>query len=177
LKQTGKIALGGVLGGLSLTFLVLTIFPLGTYALPAIAGAMFIPFVIEFSPRSGFMVYAAVAIVSLFITPDIEAKILFIGFFGYYPILKSLLESLTKRWIEWIIKLAVFNISVILSYLLLVQVFNLDIEISFSGVNIVYVVLAVGNAVFLLYDKALTNVISLYIRVLHPRIVKTFKLN
>ena len=87
MKPTGKVALGGVLAALSLTFMLLTFFPFATYALPAIAGAVLIPFVVEVNAKSAWLVYAAVAILSLFISPDIEAKTLFISLFGYYPIL------------------------------------------------------------------------------------------
>ncbi len=177
MKQTGRIALGGILGALALTFLLLTVFPFGTYALPAIAGAVFIPLVVEFGAKSGFLTYAAVSFVCAFIVPDMEARILFIGFFGYYPVLKALLERLGKRWLEWVIKLAVFNISMVLSYLLLIFVFSLDREeFVLFEVYLPYLFLAVGNGVFLLYDKALTNVVTMYIRILHPRIAKTFRL-
>ncbi len=177
MKQAGRIALGGVLGALSLTLLMFTVFPIGRFTLPAIAGAVLIPFVIEFSPQRGLLIYAAVAVVSLFIVPDIEAKVLFIGFFGYYPILKSLFESLASRWFEWLAKLAVFNISVVLSYLLLIYAFRFNPGyFSLFGVNIVYFLIAAGNIAFLLYDKVLTNLVTLYIRVLHPHIVKIFRL-
>jgi hypothetical protein len=177
LRQTGKVALGGVLGALSLTFMLLTFFPFGTYALPAISGAVLIPFVIEINASSGWLVYAAVAILSLFISPDMEAKLLFISFFGYYPILKSLLERLKKRWLEWLLKITVFNVAIITSYFLLLFVFGLDAdEIVQSGKYFVYGIIAAGNFVFIIYDMALTNVISLYLRTLHPRVAKMFKL-
>ncbi|MDD4414336.1 MAG: hypothetical protein PHR14_07295 [Oscillospiraceae bacterium] len=178
MKQSGKVALGGILGALSLTFMMLTFFSLGTYALPAIAGAVLIPFVVEVGAKSAWMVYGSVALLSLLIAPDIEAKVLFINFFGYYPILKSLLERTSKRWLEWILKLLVFNTSIILSFLLLIFVFNLEFEmLVIGGVNLVYIMLAFGNIVFVIYDFALTNVISMYMRVLHPRIKKIFKLD
>ena len=178
MRNSGKVALGGVLGALSLTFMMLTFFSLGTYALPAIAGAVLIPFVIEVGPKSSWMVYGAVALLSLLVAPDIEAKILFISLFGYYPILKSVLERISKRWLEWILKLLVFNTSIISSFLLLVLVFNIEFEmLIIGGINLIYIMLAFANIVFVIYDVALTNVISMYMRSLHPRIKRIFKLD
>ena len=178
LKQSGKVALGGVLGALSLTFMLLTFFRFGSYALPAIAGAVFIPFVVEIGSRSSWMVYGAVALLSLLISPDLEAKTLFISFFGYYPILKSQLERISKRWLEWLLKLLLFNLSIVISYLLMLFVFHLDFEsLKFGGINIAYFLLAAGNIVFIVYDLALTNLITMYMRVLHPRVKKIFHLN
>lgn len=178
MKQTGKVALGGVLGSLSLTFMLLTFFSVGTYALPAIAGAVFIPFVIEISPRSAWMVYASVAILSLFISPDLEAKILFLSFFGYYPIIKAQLERIKKGPLEWIIKLAIFNAAIVISYYLMLNIFGLNIE-SFTifGFNMIYIMFFVGNLIFVLYDFALSNLVLMYMKVLHKRVARVFHLD
>lgn len=158
--------------------MLLTFIPTATYALPAVAGAVLIPIVIEAGAGSGWMVYAAVALLSLFISSDKEAAILFISFFGYYPVLKSQLEWIPKRWIEWFVKLVIFNVTMIASYLLMLYVFNLDIDsFTIGGVNLSYAFLAAGNVVFVIYDLALTNVISAYMRLLHPKLVKIFHLN
>ena len=175
-KQSGKVALGGVLGALSLVCMLLTIFPYATYALPALAGAVLIPIVVEMGVKWSFLVYASVALLSLIVAPEKEAAILFAAFFGYYPTLKAVLEKLKSRVAEWGIKLAVFNATMVAAYMLLLFVFNLDPE-SFElfGVNLPLVFLALGNVVFVIYDFALTNVISLYIQRLHPRFSHMFK--
>lgn len=178
MKQSGKVALGGVTGALSLAFMLMTFFPYMTYALPAIAGALLIPLVIEAGTGTGWMVYAAVALLSGIIAPDPEAKVLFIAFFGYYPVLKSVLERLNKRWLEWLIKIGLFNVSMIGSYLLLLFVFHLDAdEFVIGGVNLSYVFLLIGNITFFIYDYALTQLVGAYMRRLHPRIVRIIPRN
>lgn len=178
MRQSGKVALGGIMGALSLVFMLLTVIPVGSYALPAVAGAVLIPVVIEAGIGTGWMVYGAVALLSLIIAPDMEAKVLFLSFFGYYPILKSVLERIHKRWIEWLVKLAIFNSAMILSYVLLLFVFHLSMdEFIFGGVNLIFVFLLIGNVVFLIYDLALTSVISSYFRVLHPKLSRIFHLS
>lgn len=177
MKQSGKVALGGMLGALSLTFMLLTFFPYATYALPALAGAIIIPFVVETNARSGWMLFAALAILAMIVSPDMQAKVLFIGFFGYYPVLKAQLEKGAKRWLEWVLKFLVFNVSMIVCYSLMLFVFHLDPKsFEVAGVNVAWGLLLAGNAVFLLYDYAMTNVISLYIRKFHPMIQRLFRL-
>lgn len=175
MKQSGKVALGGVLGALSLVCLFLTIFPYATYALPALAGAVLIPVVLEIGVKTGWMVYAAVAVLALIITPSVEAKMMFVAFFGYYPVLKASLERLRARWLEWTLKLVVFNVAMVVSYVLLLFVFGLEADtFELFGINLPLVFLAMGNVVFVIYDVALTNIITLYMRSWHPRLSRLF---
>ena len=85
--------MGGLLAALSLVCMLLTIFPFADYALPALAGVLLIPIVLESGVKWGFMVYAVVGILNAILTPSLEAKVLFIAFFGYYPVLKALIEA------------------------------------------------------------------------------------
>ena len=43
------------------------------------------------------MIYAAVAVLSLLFAADKEAALLFVLFFGYYPVLKSFLERISNK--------------------------------------------------------------------------------
>lgn len=72
--------------------MLLTILPISEMGLPALAGAVLIPIILEIGVKWGWMSYACVALLSLLITPSMEAKVLFIAFFGYYPVLKALIE-------------------------------------------------------------------------------------
>lgn len=178
MKPSGKVALGGVFGALSLMFMLMTFFPLGTYALPAIAGVLLIPVVVEAGAKTAWMVYAAVALLSLLIAPDMEAKVLFLAFFGYYPVLKAHLEKLRRRVVEWLIKLGVFNAAMVLSYLVMLFVFHLDPEtFVVGGVNVALLFLLAGNVIFVIYDYALSNLVTVYYRALHPRLSRIFHMN
>ena len=176
LKQSGKVALGGIMGALSLMIMFLTAFPYMTYALPAIAGAVLIPVVIELGSKWAWMVYACVSFLSLLIAPSLEAKVMVIAFFGYYPIVKALLERQKNRVLEWELKYLVFNVAVVSAYLLSLRFFGLDAD-SFVifGFNVPLVFLLLGNVVFLLYDLALRTVAEAYIRVLRPKLNRMFK--
>ena len=170
MSKSGKIALGGLL-----TFLT-GLIPIGTYALPAIAGVLLIVAVIEIGAKWAWMIYAAVAVLSLLFAADKEAALLFVLFFGYYPVLKSFLERISNKVLSWISKFAVFNVAVVACFFLAVNFLQLP-EDSFTvfGFYLPWVFLILGNAVFLIYDIALSGLVATYVEKLHHRVTKTLK--
>ncbi|MGI6265334.1 MAG: hypothetical protein ACOYJY_07755, partial [Acutalibacteraceae bacterium] len=89
-------------------------------------------------------------------------KWLFILFFGYYPLIKWPLD-LRPKPVGWLIKLALFNAAVVAAYALMLLVFHLDPGVfELFGVNLPAVLLALGNAVFVLYDFVLSRLIRDY---------------
>ncbi len=168
-KRTSfKVALGGIITALALILLVCTgIVPIATYALPGLAGALMICVVTELGYKWAFSVFAATALLSLVLTPDREAALLFLFFFGHYPVLKSLIEQRGKALIEWVLKLSVFNLCVLGCYALIFYVFQLQYVIDSFGEFGQYtlpVFLGLGNVVFVLYDFTLSSLARFYCR-------------
>lgn len=177
MSKSGKIALGGLLTALGVVLMFLTgLIPIGTYALPAIAGVLLIVAVIEIGAKWAWMIYAAVAVLSLLFAADKEAALLFVLFFGYYPVLKSFLERISNKVLSWISKFAVFNVAVVACFFLAVNFLQLP-EDSFTvfGFYLPWVFLILGNAVFLIYDIALSGLVATYVEKLHYRVTKTLK--
>ena len=176
MKQTGKIALGGVLGALALVVMFFSAIPTVTYAVPAIAGALLVPLVIEYGAGAGITVYAAVAVLALILAPDKEASLLFAAFFGHYPVIKALIEKAQwNRWVTWGVKLLIFNFCTILAYMLMIFVFALPMDsFTIGDVNLMWAFLLAGNVVFVLYDIALTRVIGLYWYRFRDRLMRLF---
>ena len=177
MSKSGKIALGGLLTALGVVLMFLTgLIPIGTYALPAIAGVLLIVAVIEIGAKWAWMIYAAVAVLSLLFAADKEAALLFVLFFGYYPVLKSFLERISNKVLSWISKFAVFNVAVVACFFLAVNFLQLP-EDSFTvfGIYLLWVFLILGNAVFLIYDIALSGLVATYVEKLHHRVTKTLK--
>ncbi len=177
MSKSGKIALGGLLSALGVVLMFLTgLIPIGTYALPAIAGVLLIVAVIEIGAKWAWMIYAAVAVLSLLFAADKEAALLFVLFFGYYPVLKSFLERISNKVLSWISKFAVFNVAVVACFFLAVNFLQLP-EDSFTvfGFYLPWVFLILGNAVFLIYDIALSGLVATYVEKLHHRVTKTLK--
>jgi len=178
-KLSYKVALGGIIAALALLVMFLTgLGPFLTYLCPMTAGILLVAVVIEISKKWAFATYCAIALLSAFITPDKEAAMLFIAFFGYYPILKSILEKMKFRVLEWVCKFAVFNVSVISAYWILMNVFGmgqiLDALGEWGKYGILIFILA-ANAVFVLYDLTVSNIAITYINKLRPILIRKLK--
>ncbi len=177
MKISGKTAFAGIVSCLSLVCMLLTVIPTLEIGLPALAGCLLVLPTIELGVRYGFLCYGATAFLSLLLAPSLEAKVLFILFFGYYPVLKALFERLHSRVLQWALKLLLFNITVCAAYWLLIHVFTAVAtdDISLFGVYLPAVLLLVGNGVFIVYDIALTRVITAYLYFGQPRLRKMFR--
>ena len=179
MKRTARIALSGLMGAIALVCLLLTVFPFATYALPALASVFLMPIVIECGKKWAVAAYVAVALLALLIAPDLEAKFLFVFFFGYYPIVKSWTES-RSRVIEWVCKFGVFNVAVVAAYFLISRLgFSMEAfeipGVSASMTVILAAFLLAGNVVFLLYDIALTRLLPLYFSRFQPQLKRLFR--
>lgn len=179
MKNTFKITFTGIIIALCEVFLLSTgLFPFATYALPAIAGMLITPVMVEFGGKTAYLAYLAAAVLGIFICPDKEAAAIFALLLGHYPISKAYFERIKSRWLEYTFKFLSFNVIIISAYLILINVFGLtEFAEGFSdlGKYTVPIILALANIVFLVYDIGLSRVIRLYIFVLKPRFVERFK--
>ncbi len=163
-KKSGRLAFGGIMTAMSLGCLLLTAVPVTEISLAALAGICITPVVIECGRKTASLSYLAVCLLSLLLVPVWEGKMLFITLFGYYPVIKSLLEAgRISRPVEWLIKLAVFNLSMIIAYRVLTRFLGLPEDtFTVAGISLPWAFLLVGNGVFALYDWCLTRLIGLY---------------
>ena len=156
--------------------LMTAVIPFMSYALPLLAGALLILMVIEINKRWAFIVYVAVSLLAVFIVPDKEAVTFYIAFFGYYPIIKSPVENYLPRVAEWIVKLLIFNASVVAGYLFSTHVLGIPFDdMGEFGKYGMFAVLALANAVFLSYDIMLTKFITLYLKKFRKSFRRIFK--
>ena len=176
MKNSVKIAFCGLMAALATVFLLLTVVPTAEIALPALAGLTMVPVVIEAGKRAALMTYAGVSVLALLLAPSLESRVLFVAFFGFYPILKAILEGKCRRWVAWVLKFGMFNLCVVAAYAVMLLVLHMDGEMfSVAGVSLPWVFLAAGNLIFLLYDVGMTRVIGWYLVRLRPLIRKRFR--
>lgn len=100
---------------------------------------------------------------------------LFVGFFGYYPILKGKLEKIRVHMVEYLLKFSVFNVAMVANYMVIIYLFGIqDIleEVGPFGKYSVLLLLALGNVVFWIYDVALSRIITAYREVLRKKIFR-----
>ena len=174
-KQTGRMALAGVLTALALVCLLLTFSPLATVGLAALAGVCGIPVVIELDRKAGLIHYAAVAVLAAILALSAEGTGLYIAFFGWYTVFKAFIEGKhLTRPMEWGIKIAVFAAA--MAAYGAVWVFLLQMPIPHWFAVGMLPVLAVGLcAVFVVYDIGLTGLIGTYFSRIRPKMSNLFR--
>lgn len=175
-KKSTQIAIGGVFSALCLLLMFLTgLVPFATYALPAIAGAMLVAVVVENGRKTAVLVYISVSLLSLLIVPDREAALMFLAFFGYYPIIKQPIERVGSRLVQLLLKLLLFNAAIVGSFWVVIHVFGIAEMMSDLGGFGQYsalVLLLVGNVVFVMYDYILSRYTEIYIHWFKPRFLR-----
>lgn len=113
-------------------------------------------------------VYLAASILSLLLLPDKEAAVIFITVFGYYPIYKKILEQSRKDFlksyaIRLVMKLLFINASCIVYFFITIYLLGVPKEsFTIGDVYLPGVFLIMGNAICLMYDKALNNLMLVY---------------
>lgn len=175
MKKTNKITLSAIMAALAMAFMLVSYFPYLTYAIPAIAGLFIMITVIENGCKWALGAYLSSAVL-VFLTAEPESGIMYVAFFGYYPIIKALLERIRKPFIEWPVKIIIFNGAVLLVYMVLAKAMNIDME--GMGTFMKYgtaVLLAAGNVVFVVYDIAVSRMASVYISVVRPKLKRFLK--
>ena len=176
-KSASSVAFGGIVSALAVLLMFFTgVFPFATYALPALAGLLLVVIVVDHGMKWAWSVYGAISALAILITPDREAAAMFVLFFGYYPILKSVLERIRSRVVEYILKFVVFNVAIVVSYLIIINVLGISEileEFGELGKYGVWIMLGMGNIVFLLYDITITRLICIYTGWLRPKLFKS----
>ncbi len=174
-NKSYKIALTGVFSALSLVIMTATgLFPFATYALPAVAGVMFVPVMVEYGGKLAFSCFLASAVLSVLLVPDKEAAMMFIALLGHYPITKGIIERVKSRVLEYILKFILFNGVVLLIYSVIAELFGVAALLEgmddlgrYTGL----ILLVMGNFVFFLYDIGLNRIIRIYCWVIKPKII------
>lgn len=175
-KKSARIALCGLFAALSLcTMLMGSILPASTFSAPAFAGIFLVAVAVEYGMKTGFLLYAAVGVLSLLLIPDKEMALVFICFLGFYPLVKAYLEKIHFLPVRVAAKLILFNGCILSMYALILLVFPLPaVQEEFASMGIVSfgILLGAGNITFFLYDLAVARMVALYCAKLRPRLLR-----
>lgn len=168
-KNTYKLALASVICALCVVALflgsVLTVLDLSCAAICSIAVTLV---VIESGGIYPWFVWLGTSILGLLLCPDKFGSVTFLVFCGYYPMIKLYIEKIKSKIIQWILKTVIFNIA--LSVIITASLFILGLpetEITYS-----LAVYVLCNITFIIFDIALTRLISMYLFRLRDRFFK-----
>ena len=157
-----KVAYPAILSALALILVYLgSVAPTGSWGIVAAAGLLPAAAVISVSLTAGFLCWASAAILAFLLAPDKLCALLFGVLFGLYPMVKSLVERLQKKPLEYAMKLAFFNAAFTVIYLTMAAAVAASLpQVLGSSVWVLY---CAANVVFLLYDYGFSKLIALYI--------------
>ena len=173
-ERTKKLTLGAVLASIGVVLLIIgAMIEVLDLSMAALASFFCIFAVIEMGKGYPIMIYLATGILAILIMPQSLSGWIYLLFFGYYPIVKEKLEKL-PRGVAWGLKLAVFNTAVTvyaaICYLLFfgeLELLLIEFSTLFGGMSIggilIAIIYAVLNLIFVVYDIALTRMITLYL--------------
>ena len=120
--------------------------------------------VIEIGGVWPWLTYAATGLLALLL--PLKTAAIFYLLAGYYPLVKEKLERIRSRVLTWIIKLVGFNAVLILCYVIVKHILMLPDALD----GLTWLALPIANITFILYDVALTRIISYYILILRHKL-------
>lgn len=160
--KTKNLTIGGISIALSLVILYLsTIISINTIAILTVASSIIPITIIKSDIKTSILVYIITSILSFFFLP-INYSLLYILLFGIYGITKYFIEKINKLPLEIILKLVFFNIMLGIGYLLMDSLLNM-INLRLS----LWILIIIAQFAFLIYDYALTIIISFYLQRIH----------
>ena len=169
-----RVALGGIVSALCLVTMFLAgIMPALYLLLPMTAGVLMMIIAVEVNAGWAFLTYLAVSILSLFITFDKEASLVFIMLFGHYPIIRFYIHKVKSKLFKKIIKFAVFNACAVSYFYVTVYLFGLDQmldDMNEWGKYGSVIMLALCNVIFALYDINLDFFYVMYRKKFMPKL-------
>ncbi len=139
-------------------------------SMAVIASLLCVFTVIEYGKAAPWLVFAVTGTLSLILLPVKTPAVMYVCFFGYYPILKEKLEKM-RRGICWLLKELIFHAAMII---MIVGVRFLLLSDDFAMPSLVMTIafVLIAEVTFVLYDIALSRLITFYV----VRLRKRFKL-
>ena len=141
------------------------VIPIAMFIAPALAGFLIATVCVECGRTMAPTAYAAVSLLALLFVPDKEVALIFVFLLGYYPLAKPRFDRIRPAVLRCVCKLLLCNGTVLAMYGL---VFLLELRTTAWIVTLS--TLAMGNVAFLLYDRALHNLLMLYRLVWQPKL-------
>ena len=172
MKKSIQAALCGLAAALCVTFMFLGgIFYIFAYTVPILLGLVTVMIKKTFGNASAVSVYIAVSILSLMLVPEKETVMMYVLFFGYYPIIKSYLDRVKPKIISLFFKLITFNTAVAIIELICVYVFGIPFFVvgDFSKAMLI-IFAAAMNTIFIIYEYLLKYFVLLYERKVEKRL-------
>ena len=154
-QKSWAMAYCGIVAALCVALMLLgAVIPIAMFIAPAVAGFL-------------------VATVCM---PDKEVALIFVFLLGYYPLAKPKFERIRPAVLRIVCKLLLCNGTVLAMYglvFLLVPAGSISQELRTTALAVSLATLVMGNVAFVLYDRAVHNMLMMYRLVWRPKLHKT----
>lgn len=175
-RKSWTMAYCGMAAALCVALMLLgAVIPIAMFIAPAVAGFLIATVCVECGRTMALTAYAAVSLLALLFVPDKEVALIFAFLLGYYPLAKTKFDRIRPALLRVLCKLLLCNGAVLAMYgllFLLVPVGSVAQELRTTALAGAALTLAMGNVAFLLYDRALHNMLLLYRLVWQPKLHK-----
>ena len=175
-RKSWAMAYCGMAAALSVALMLLgAVIPVLMFIAPAVASFLIATVCMECGKTMAWTAYGAVSVLALLFVPDKEEALTFVFLLGYYPLVKPRFEHIRPALLRGTAKLALCNGSILLLYglvLLLVPGGSISQDLKATALAVSLTTLAMGNVAFLLYDRALHNLLQIYRILWQPRLHK-----
>ena len=125
-------------------------------SMAAIASFLVVICMIEMGGYAPLLVYASTSLLSFLLLPNKTVVLIYLMFFGFYPIIKKHLEKLGRIW-SLVLKLITFNALLVLYMIVAEKLLHISLE----PVGLYLVILL--NVIFFTLDFALTVFVTAYV--------------
>ena len=161
-RKSWAMAYCGMAAALSVALMLLgAVVPVLMFIAPAVASLLIATVCVECGKTMALTAYGAVSLLSLLFVPDKEVALVFVFLLGYYPLVKPRFERIRLPLVRVLCKLLLCNGAVLAMY-----------GLKTTALVVSLATLAMGNVAFLLYDRALHNLLQVYQLVWRPKLHK-----
>lgn len=175
MKNSKVIAYSGVATALSVVMLFLgSIFWVLGYTMPLVASLVMIILLDSISQKSALLTFVSTSIISSILLNDKECVLLYVLFFGYYPLIRDKINDIKPKSLSYLLKFVTFNAAMVLTQILCVYVFGIPFDDMLGKWGIVVFALCL-NLVFVVFDKLYTLLLRLYRIKLKKKVEKYIK--
>lgn len=175
MKNSKVIAYSGVASALSVVMLFLgSIFWALGYTMPLVASFIMIVLLDSISQKSALLTFVSTSVISFILLNDKECVLLYVLFFGYYPLIRDKINDIKPKFLSYLLKFVTFNAAMVLTQILCVYVFGIPFDDMLGKWGIVVFVLCL-NLVFVVFDKLYALLLRLYRIKLKKKVEKYIK--
>ena len=175
-RKSWAMAYCGMAAALSVALMLLgAVIPVLMFIAPAVASFLIATVCMECGKTRAWTAYGAVSVLALLFVPDKEEALTFVFLLGYYPLVKPRFEHIHPALLRGAAKLALCNGSILLQYGLVLRLVpggSISQDLKATALAVSLTTLAMGNVAFLLYDRALHNMLQVYRILWQPRLHK-----